>query len=580
MHTNPCRRLTRITLPIVIGLLTLVALLATLHLAVREVVAAGITGRVGSRLSGQAIPPSKSASPTLQLLAFQPADEGYLFSVRLSSALSHTQYIITSYHHTDIDYPQQTVTVTTDSAGLASARIWSRCAYQDVLTGYVFARLETGGQPQAESNHLACPALQTVGDFGSHLVAQSANDDWIYRPSPPGPDQVRIWLRDASGRAGLTGTIRIHPAVGSSWPVDQLLIDEGGGLYAYTWTIGGLPGAGNYRVQLAMEDGSGGLSGLDAFVKLSGRATWIWGEAVDGGNPAMWAILTNGDHDGNGRGDRDDWLAFIDAPYGTPDPYVTTSYLSVYPYIAYTGTAVTGTFQTFLSVAHSASGVRVEALAGSHRWVESDSGLADGKDLCDAILDFNRAGATPAGRFDGIHFDVEHDDWYTGSRWSRYLELISYCQVQVNLYNQSHEPVLFGVDVPPHFLNGSGSSGAIQSAWDVLSSVDTITLMDYRDFADVRWDGRTDGIIPRAEAFLTDGNALGKPVIIGVELTPNRYDHVTFFEECPGLMENELRQVSRRFAAEPAYGGIAMHDYQAWKEKGVCIFLPLILKNG
>jgi hypothetical protein len=580
MHANPWRRLTRIAVPLVVGLLTLGALLATLHLAVGEVVAAGIAGRVGSRLSGQAIPVSKAASPTLQLLAFQPADEGYLFSVRLSSALPHTQYVITAYHHTDIDYPQQTVTVTTDSAGLASARIWSRCAYQDVLTGYVFARLETGGQLQTESNHLTCPALQTVEDFGSHLVAQPANDDWIYRPSPPGPGQVRIWLRDASGRAGLTGTIRIRPAVGDSWPVDQALVDAGGGLYAYTWTIGGLVGAGNYRVQLALEDGSGGLSGLDAFVKLRGRATWIWGEAVDGGNPAIWAILTNGDHDGNGRGDRDDWLAFIDAPYSTLDPYVTTSYLSVYPYIAYTGTSVTGTFQTFLSVAHLASGVRVEALAGSYQWVESDSGLADGKDLCDAILDFNRAGAAPAGRFDGIHFDVEHDDWYTGSHWSRYLELIGYCQAQVNLYNQSHEPVLFGVDVPPHFLNGSGSSGAIQSAWDVLSIVDAITLMDYRDFADVRWDGRTDGIIPRAEAFLADGNALGKPVIIGVELTPNRYDHVTFFEECPGLMENELRQVSRHFAAEPAYRGIAMHDYQAWKEKEWCVFLPLILRDG
>jgi hypothetical protein len=580
MHTRPCRRLARIIAPILIGLLSFMALLAALHLAVREVVASGITGRVGSRLSSHAIPPSKSASPTLQLLAFQPADEGYLFSLRLGSALSHTQYVITAYHHTDIDYPQQTITVTTGSAGLASARIWSRCTYQDVLTGYVFARLETGGQPQTESNHLACPALQTVGDFGSHLVAASANDDWIYRPAPPGPGQVRIWLRDASGRAGLTGSIRIHPAGGSSWLADEALIDAGGGLYAYTWTIDGLPGAGKYRVQLGLEDGWGGLSGLDAFVQLSGRATWIWGEAVDGGNPAIWAILTNGDHDGNGRGDRDDWLAFIDAPYGSGDPYVATSYLSVYPYIAFNGTAVTGTFQTFLSVAHSASGVRVEALAGSHQWVESDSGLADGKDLCDAILDFNRAGATPAGRFDGIHFDVEHDDWYTGSHWSRYLELIGYCQSQVNLYNQSHEPVLFGVDVPPHFLNGSGNSGAIKSAWDVLSSVDYITLMDYRDFAGVRWDGRTDGIIPRAEAFMVDGNALGKPVIIGVELTPNRYDHVTFFEESRGFMENELRQVSRDFAVEPAYGGIAMHDYQAWKEKERRVFLPLILRDG
>lgn len=66
-------------------------------------------------------------------------------------------------------------------------------------------------------------------------------------------------------------------------------------------------------------------------------------------------------------------------------------------------------------------------------------------------------------------------------------------------------------------------------------------------------------------------------VIIGLELTPNPYNHVTFFEECPMFMENELRKVSRYFAGNWAYKGIAIHDYGAWKEKGC---LPLILKSG
>jgi len=112
----------------------------------------------------------------------------------------------------------------------------------------------------------------------------------------------------------------------------------------------------------------------------------------------------------------------------------------------------------------------------------------------------------------------------------------------------------------------------------VMSIVDSVTLMDYRDFADERWDGRTDGIIPRAEALMVDGNALGKPVFIGVELNDNPYDHVTFFEECPSCMEGELREVSRRFAGEYAYRGIAIHDYGVWKAKR-CVFLPLILRN-
>mgnify|MGYP001119925545 CR=1 FL=1 len=194
-------------------------------------------------------------------------------------------------------------------------------------------------------------------------------------------------------------------------------------------------------------------------------------------------------------------------------------------------------------------GVRVEALAGTHKWVESDAGLQDGKALCDAILDFNRAGGTSVERFDGIHYAVEHDDWFTGTRWPRFVELITYCQAQVNAYNQVHEPIVFGVDIPPHFLTGPDSSGQVKSSWDVMNVVDTVTLMDYRDFADER-DGRADGIIPRAELFVADGNALGKPVVIGVELTENSYDHVTFFEESVALMESELREVSRYFAGD------------------------------
>ena len=587
MESSKWRGFTRVALLVVIGMLGLVALLTTMSLLLAgpsfaEVAGVEPSDRADDMLPpGQAFPGLNGISPTLQLMAFQRPEEGYkfTFTVRLSDALSHTQYVISSYHHTDVDYWQAAVTVTTDISGLASAKVWSRCTYQDTPTGYVFAQLEQAGVFQAASNHLGCPSLQTIGDFGSHLVTDSANDDWIYRPSPPGSDTVRIWVRDADGQAGLTGTISICSAkVGYCLP-EQSLVDEGAGLYDYMWSIASLPRADDYRLQLTLRNGAGGLSGLDAFVKLSGRAMWVWGEAVEGENPIIWAILTNDDYDGNGIGDRDEWLAFSDAPYGPPDPYVTTSYLSVYPYIGSTGTLVTETFQIFLTVTHSTGDIRVEALAGTHEWVETDAGLQNGKDLCDAILNLNRAGTTPAERFDGIHYDIEHDDWFANNRWDRFIELITYCQTQVDTYNLTHEQIVFGVDIPPHFFTGPDSSGQVKSNWDVMNIVDTITLMDYRDFADVRWDGRTDGIIPRAEAFLDDGNALGKPVIIGVELMPNPYNHVTFFEECPTFMEKELRKVSQHFAGDWAYKGIAIHDYRAWKEKR-CVFLPMVLRNS
>jgi len=587
MASNQWHGWSHVALAAITALLTLVALLTALRLMLSRPVASRaavvespdrggdilVTDRVNPGLNG--------VSPSLQLLAFQSPTAGYMFTftVRLNGALSYTQYTISAYHHTDIDYWQDAVTVTTDRDGVASARVGSRCKVGDAVSGTVFVNLEYAGGLQAQSNLLACTSLQTIGDFGSYLVADPTNDDWIYRPSPPGSEDIRLWVRDAAGRAGLTGSVSIRSTEAGYWLSEKALNDAGNGVYTYTWSMTPATRADDYRAQLTLRDDAGGLSGLDAFIKLSGRAMWVWGEAVGGENPLIWAILTNEDYDGNGVGERDEWLAFDHAPYGRPDPYATTSYLSVYPYISYTGTLVTDTFQGFLVAAHVTGEMRVEALAGAYEWVESDAGLQNGKDLCDAILDFNRSGATPAERFDGIHYDVEHDDWFADNHWDRFIELMTYCQGQVDLYNQTFEPILFGVDIPPHFLTGPGSSGQVKSNWDVMHIVDTITLMDYRDFADARWDGRADGIIPRAEAFLVDGNALGKPVFIGVELTPNPYDHVTFFQECPAFMENELRQVSRHFAGDWAYKGLAIHDYGAWTDKA-CLYLPLLMRGA
>lgn len=584
MKSNQRCRLTRVALLVAISMLNYIVLLIVLPFLLMKpsfTEAAGTEPlvRAYDRLPiNYAIPHSNGISPTLQILAFQRSGIGYLFTVRLSNVLSHTRYVITSYHHTDIDYSQETITVTTDSAGMASAKIWSRCQVGDTLSGYVFARVEQAGIFQAESNQLDCSDLQTIGDFGSHLANNSNNDDWIYRPSPPGSANIRLWVRNAAGGSGLTGTITIR-STGGYLLSEQSLSNEGDGLYSYSWSIGGLPRADDYRAQLTLSDGKGGLSGLDAFVKLSGRAIWVWGAATETDNPIIWAILTNADYDSNKVGDRDEWLTFNNMPFGTLDPYGTTTYLSVFPRIGFTGTLITDTLQTFLTIAHNTDDIRIEALAGTHEWVETATGLQEGKALCDAILNFNRAGATSDERFDGIHYDVEHDDWFTGNRWDRFIELISYCQNQVDFYNQTYDPIIFGVDIPPHFLTGPSSSGAIKSNWDVLNIVDYITLMDYRDFADVRWDGNTDGIIPRAEPFISDGNALGKSVVIGVELTSNPFDHVTFFEECRAYLDNQLQMVSKHFAMDWSYKGIAIHDYKAWREIRKCdLFLPMILK--
>jgi hypothetical protein len=512
------------------------------------------------------------ATTQIDMLSWEGTENPFWFAVRILDAAPNTTYTVTTIHETDIPYAQATFTVTTDALGIASVRVWSACMFSNIFTGTVRASLGLNGSELAVSPDLDCLNLSSVADFGSNLIADTSEISWIYKP---GTGDVEIWLEDRDGRSGLTGTGRILSEEG--YDSGNLMLSDGGnGRYNLIWSPPANPDA-LYRVQLTLDDASGGHSGVDAFLKMSGRSAWIWGEANESGNPEIWTLLTNGDFNGNGLGDRDEWLSFFEMPHGDESAYASTSYLSVYPYINPTGYSEAATFQSFLTEAHQA-GVKVEALTGTFEWVNSDVLLQEGKDTCDAILDFNQAGASAAERFDGIHLDVEHDSWEVDNRWDRFLELLTYCRDAIDVYNQTYDPIVLNADIPARFLTGSQNSGEIMSNWDVMMQLDVLTLMDYRDFADVRWDGRTDGILSWAQGFIEDGNALGTPVIIGIELTPNTFDHVTFNEEYTAYMEQELETVAAALSSNWAFQGFALHDYASWQLLNRRIYLPFVIQ--
>ncbi len=513
------------------------------------------------------------ALPQIDILSWEGEENPFWFTVRLSQATPNTIYTFTTNHHTDRNYVQDNITITTDSIGVASARMWSACMYQNAFTGTVHARLGLNGVELANSSDLDCLNLSGIAGFGSHLVQDTSENTWIYNSSA---GDIEFWIEDRDGRSGLTGTGRLLSESGYD-SGNLSLSDEGNGRYHLNWSPPANPDA-LYRVQLTLDDSSGGHSGVDAFIKMTGRSIWIWGGANGSGNPEIYSLLTNADFDNNGIGDRDEWLSFMMMPHNDESAYASTAFISVYPYISPTGYSEAAQFQSFLTIAHQ-SDIKVEALTGTFEWVNSDPLLQEGKDTCDAILDFNKAGATAAERFDGIHLDVEHDRWDENNRWSRFLELLTHCRNAIDIYNQTYDPIILNADIPPHFLTGFQNSGEIMSNWDVMLQLDKLTLMDYRDFADVRWDGRTDGILPRATGFIEDGNALGKPLIIGLELTPNSYNHVTFNEECVAYMEQELDTVAGALSSSWSFQGFALHDYAAWKHLNQCaIYLPLIIK--
>ena len=512
------------------------------------------------------------STPQIDLLSWEGTEDPFWFTFRVFGATPLSTYTVTTFHHTDIPYPQATFTVTTDAAGLASGRVWSACTHNDAFTGTVRINLGQNGTELAESTNLDCQQLSGVADLGSNLAANNAEISWIYKP---GAGDVEIWLADRDGRSNLTGRVRFLSAQGFDSGYLSLT-DVGNGRYTFNWTPPNNPDD-LYRVQLTLDDANGGHSGIDAFIKMRGRSAWIWGEANETGNPEIWNLLTNGDFNSNGLGDRDEWLSFFGMPHGDESAFASTAYLSIYPYINPTGYTEAATFQNFLAVAHQ-NGLKIEALTGTFEWVNSDELLQEGKDTCDAILAFNQAGVTAVQRFDGIHLDVEHDVWEEDNRWDRFLELLAYCRAAIDLYNQTYDPITLNADIPPRFVTGAHNSGEMMSSWDVMTQLDVLTLMDYRDYADVRWDGRTDGILQWAEGFINDGNALGVPVIIGLELSPNEHDHVTFQEECTGYMEQELETVAVALSSNWAFQGFALHDYAWWQLNQCRIYLPLIIR--
>jgi len=531
-----------------------------------------VTDADGTKATNSAIV-TIDAAPSLQLLSYdaKAGDSSGNFIARVKDANPNTEYDITIYHHTDINYLQDSKIVTTDSAGTASARLWSRCYGATNPTYFVVAELSRDGLV-AESNRLYCSKLIGIAATDTEDKNNQGNDDEIYYIG----QEIKIWAQDKDSQTNLTGTISIS-SITAGYQSDAQIPHQGDGIYSYIWDTTNLSPATDYRVEVTLSNSNGGLSGVDYLIRLinkvtlKGRAMWTWGETIGNENPQNWAIVTNGDYDNDSKGDRDELFDLCNQVSFR----ITTIYFSVHPHLSKDGITLSDAqaLREFLMTAHNA-GLRVECLAGTHEWIEDK--LQEGKDYFDAVLEFNQT-ASHQERFDGIHYDVEHDSW-NESRWNNFIELINYCRSEINSYNLSHpveESIIFGVDTDPtRFLNGLESSGQVMSNYDVLNIVDYITILDYRDYAYFNPDipSRTDGLIHWAEPVIADATELNKGVHIGVELGTDNvyYEFVTFNEESLLYMETELLKVAEYFSDEslhPAYQGIALHDYNNYSAK-------------
>jgi hypothetical protein len=214
-----------------------------------------------------------------------------------------------------------------------------------------------------------------------------------------------------------------------------------------------------------------------------------------------------------------------------------------------------------------ASGLKVYALLGSgylrtERYVLPRHRL-DAAAMLQRVLDFNR-GAAPEERFDGINLDIEP---HILAEWStRKMELLAgfveMSDALMQLKAGSGQSLPIGPAIP-FWLDG------IQLDWKgqrkpvsqhLQDIYDYVALMDYRDHAD-----GGGGLVGHAMDELRYGEAIGRPVLIGIETMPNELKKVSFHHLDEADLERELAATSRSVGQMRSFGGYVVHHYAAYR---------------
>ena len=214
-----------------------------------------------------------------------------------------------------------------------------------------------------------------------------------------------------------------------------------------------------------------------------------------------------------------------------------------------------------------ASGLKVYALLGSgylntERYVlprHREEAVA----MLKRVLDYNRAAALNE-RFDGINLDIEP---HILAEWStRKMELLAnfveMSDALMQVKRASGQNLPMGPAIP-FWLDG------IQLDWKgqrkpvsqhVQNIYDFVALMDYRDHAD-----GGDGLVSHAMDELAYGEAIGRPVLIGIETMPNALKKVSFNHLGEADLERELAATSRSVGRMRSFGGYVVHHYAAYR---------------
>jgi hypothetical protein len=224
-------------------------------------------------------------------------------------------------------------------------------------------------------------------------------------------------------------------------------------------------------------------------------------------------------------------------------------------------------YRDFIATAHR-RGFLVYALLGSallhtQRYILPEY-RSEAMAMLQRVLDYNAA-APALSRFDGVNLDIEPhrlENW-EARRNKLLLDFLDTSAAWMALKRDSGQALAIGPALPCWFdgieLNWHGRTRPVSE--HVADLYDYITLMDYRHEARGH-----DGIIAHAADEMAYADRVGKQVVIGLELTPNELDKVTFHHLTEADLRRETRLTERAYRRARAFGGFAFHHYRGYRE--------------
>lgn len=225
-------------------------------------------------------------------------------------------------------------------------------------------------------------------------------------------------------------------------------------------------------------------------------------------------------------------------------------------------------YQSFIADAHR-RGFKVYALLGSY-WLNTERYVlpeyrARAESMFQRVLDYNLA-APLASRFDGVNLDIEPhllDEWNDHTRERLVTQFVEISARWMEMKSQSGAELSVGPAMPFWFDNLPVTyRGVRKPASEHLQDLyDYVALMDYRHVALGR-----DSITAHAQDEMRYGEKIGKPVVIGLELTPNELRKVTFNHLTEADLKRETALTSEHFASSPAFGGYVFHHYSGYRD--------------